>query len=469
MPSRVALSTLNASTIDILNTIRQYASADYQSLVPSVTTTDDIPKVGESLLAYPALANQFVSSLVNRIAFVQIKSSTFNNDYAELKKGMLQYGETVEEVFVQIAKAREFSVEKAPQREFARTLPDVRTAFHSINWKVQYPISVQQEDIRMAFVSADGVQDLIARIVDSVYVAEQYDEFLLFKYLLIKAVNKGKIYTRYLGTGALDDDVAGAFRGMSNKLLFMSDKYNADGVTTNTRREDQYIFMDAEYNGRFDVNVLAHAFNMEKAEFMGKLKLIDDWTTFDNDRFDIIRANSDGLEEVTSTELSAMANVKAILIDREWFQVYDNLFNMSETPVHSGLYWNYFLNVWKTVASSPFSNAIVFKAEASSDARTPLGVEVTDLAITPMGNDISRLALCLKPYDATGNFEVYHFVQSEDLTEAGIAVTPYGMVMFNGELEDEDTTFTYVVNGTTYTVDINLSEVEVGDKVTNNA
>lgn len=466
MPAKVALQTLNASTIDILNTIRQYASADYQSLVPAVTTVDDIPKVGECLLGYPALANQFVSALVNRIAFVGIKSATFNNDYAELKKGMLQYGETVEEVFVQIAKAREFSVEKAPQREFQRTLPDVRTAFHCINWKVQYPITVQQEDIRMAFVSADGVQDLIARIINSVYVAEQYDEFLLFKYLLIKAVANGKIKPYYLGATPLDDDIASAFRGTSNLLTFMKKDYNENGVTTNTPKEDQYIFMDAAYNGRFDVNVLAHAFNMEKAEFMGKLKLIDDWTSFDNDRFDVIRANSNGLEEVTSAELAKMATVKAILVDKEWFQVYDNLFNMSETPVHSGLYWNYFLNVWKTVSSSPFSNAIVFQSLASETARVPVGVKITDLAITPVGN-ATRLAMALCAYDANGLITGAKFHQTSDLTEAGIAVTPFGMVMVNDELTSGDTTFEYEYNGITYEVVFDLTEVAAGDTATN--
>ena len=113
MSRRVAISTLNARTIDILNTIRANASYEYQTLVPTVETELDIPKVGEALYGYPAMANQFLSALVNRIALVRIKSATFNNAYAELKKGYLEFGETVEEVFVNIAKAREFSAEKA--------------------------------------------------------------------------------------------------------------------------------------------------------------------------------------------------------------------------------------------------------------------------------------------------------------------------------------------------------------------
>ena len=44
MPRRIANSTLNASTIDILNVIRTNASLEYQSLVPTVEQATDIPK-----------------------------------------------------------------------------------------------------------------------------------------------------------------------------------------------------------------------------------------------------------------------------------------------------------------------------------------------------------------------------------------------------------------------------------------
>ena len=104
---------------------------------------------------------------------------------------------------------------------------------------------------------------------------------------------------------------------------------------------------------------------MDKADFIGKLELIDDFTTFDNDRFADIMAESDQIEPITSDELQNMADVKAIIIDSEWFQVYDNLTVMSEKYVASGLYWNYFLNTWKTVSYSPFSNAVAFTQSES--------------------------------------------------------------------------------------------------------
>ena len=49
MPTRVALTSLNGSSLQIFNTIRANASQEFQDLVPSIDKTTDIPKVGEIL------------------------------------------------------------------------------------------------------------------------------------------------------------------------------------------------------------------------------------------------------------------------------------------------------------------------------------------------------------------------------------------------------------------------------------
>lgn len=450
MARRIAVNTLNASTIDILNTIRANASLEYQNSVPEITKATEIPKVGEVLYGYPALANQFINALVNRIALVRVNSATFNNAYAELKKGYLEFGETVEEVFVGIAKAREFSAEKAEARELKRTLPDVRSAFHTMNYRVQYPVTIQDEDLRMAFLSINGVQDLIAKIVDTVYTAAEYDEFLLFKYLMIKAITAGKMYPM-----AFDDadikNAAKAFRGASNQLSFMSTKYNASGVHTTTPRDDQYIFMDSTFNAEFDVDVLASAFNMDKATFIGKLKLIDDWTTFDSERFDVIMAGSDMIEPITAQELALMANVKAVLVDAEWFQIYDNANRMTEKYVASGMYWNYFYNVWKTVSSSPFSNAIVFVTDSATIA--PAASYVVRIDGKTESDEATVLTLSVETTNDNPTLinTNYNFEQTEALTEAGIAIQRYGAVIIPTSQVATTITLVMTIDGVTYT------------------
>lgn len=465
MARRIANSTLNASTLDILNVIRANASLEYQNQVPKVESANDIPRVGEIIYGTPALANQFINALVNRIAIVRMQSATFNNPYASLKKGYIEFGETVEDIFVGIINAMYYTPEEGESREFKRYMPDVKSAFHIMNWRVMYPVTIQDEDLYQAFLSLDGVTSLIAKIVEQVYTSAEYDEFLLFKYLLIKAISKGKMLPVSIGTGSNLTDAAKKFRGISNVLPFMSSKYNEAGVKNTLPKERQQIFMDAQFNADYDVDVLASAFNMDKATFMGRLHMIDDWTSFDNERFEIIRSQSDGIEEVTDSELALLANVKAVLLDENWFQVYDNKNKFTEKYVASGLYWNYFYHTWKTVSNSPFANAVVFvTSSATITDPSSVVVKITDKEVSDIATTLTfgvDDATSLQPSNI-------NFVQTEALTQAGIAVHPYGGLIIPDRSYGADIQVVAKIGDTYYS---NLSNVftdesDVGDSIT---
>ena len=464
MARRIAQNTLNASTIDILNVIRQNASYDYQQNVPEITSVNEIPKVGEVIYGTPAFANQFLNSLVNRIAIVRVKSANFNNPYAMLKKGYLEFGETIEDIFVNIVDAVDYNADKADAREFKRSIPDVRSAFHVMNWRVMYPVTIQDEDLKRAFLSVEGVQDLITKIVESVYTSAEYDEFLLFKYLLIKSIARGKLYTTAISSTDLKDSAV-KFRGVSNTLPFMSSLYNEAQVKTNTPKDKQVIFMDAMYNAKFDVNVLASAFNMDKADFMGRLFLIDNWSEFDNERFNVIRQHSDGLEEVTSSELELLKNVKAVILDEEWFQVYDNNNKFTEKFVASGLYWNYFYHTWKTISVSPFANAVVFVEDSASiELPSSITLKIADKSVSDVATVLTFEIDDSTPSLSSNNL---NFVQTEVLTTKGIAVQKYGAVIIPTTESSTALTLEGEINGIKYQSSSTISGANnTGDTVT---
>lgn len=468
MPRRVAKSSLNASTIDIMNVIRANASYDYQQSVPKVTSTVDIPSVGQIIYGTPAFANQFVNALVNRIALVRVNSATFNNPYNRLKKGYLEFGETVEDVFVEIAKVVEYDPEKTEERELKRTLPDVKSAFYTVNWSVMYPVTINDMELRKAFLSMEGVQNLIASIVEQVYQGYEYDEFLLFKYLIIKGYNNGAIAK--VNVTANDMDAAAiAFRGYSNLITFRTSDYTEQGVLTATPKERQIIFMDAMFNAKFDVSVLASAFNMEKADFMGRLYLIDSFQTFDNKRFMEIFENTtqfvkeaSQLQPVTATELSAMSGVEAIIFDEEWFQIYDNLNKFTEKYAASGLYWNYFYHTWKIICYSPFANAIAFTTDTVT--------AITSITLTVASKSVSDSATVLTftaNQTPSGAFFPYALVQTEDLTEAGIAVGPQGFLIIPSGQDATAITLEAMVGDTSYVAGSTIkgSTVAVGSTI----
>ena len=96
----------------LLNAIRNDASISYQERVPQATQ-DNIKEYGSAVLSFSATTNEFLDALVNRIGKVIITSRLYKNPLAMFKKGMLDYGESIEEIFVSLAKARIYSPETA--------------------------------------------------------------------------------------------------------------------------------------------------------------------------------------------------------------------------------------------------------------------------------------------------------------------------------------------------------------------
>lgn len=473
MAKLVAQSKLDASTIDIMNVIRQNASSEYQSKVPVVSEVDDIVKVGQVIYGNPAFANQFINSLVNRIAFALMESATFNNPYRILKKGVIEFGETVEDIFVNIAQVVEYDPSKAKNREFARTFPDIRTAFYKMNWRVMYPVTVQDQDLYNAFLSVEGVTDLITKIVESIMRAYEYDEYLLFKYMIIKAVTSGKMYPVAVDNADIKN-YATAFKSYRNIIQFMREDFNEAGVKNNTDDANLCVFLDANFDAQFDVNVLASAFNMDKANFIGRRFLIDDWASFDNARWEAIRQatidaqNGDQtgiVESVTAEELAVMSKVHGIMVDERWFQVYDNRAIMKQAEVASGLYWNYFYHSWKTIAHSPFANAIVFvDGTATTGPLSSFKMLVTD--VSKVGT--ATVVNLVPEIDDTLQSSAVQLIEVEDMIEDKVAVQKFGSYIFPKSANEKSYVLSAGIKDTNYVTatSVQLSSLTQGTEIT---
>lgn len=382
MPTKPKVKQFTGSGIDVLNAIRNGASVNYREYVPVVHDASDIKEVGNVLMQFPTLQNEFIDSLINRIARVIVTSKMWTNPLAVFKKGYIETGETVEEIFVNIAKPFEFDPEKAETNLYKREIPDVKSAFHVLNYKKFYKQTISQEQLRTAFTSLDGVDDLIARIVDGMYTGAAYDEFNVTKYLLCKKALNGQMYPVPVKTTA-DNTVDYTqliveARKLSNNFTFENNKYNITGVYNNTPRDDQYIFIDSDVDAHVSVEVLAKAFNMSETEFIGHEIVVDSFVP-DTDRLNQLFTDQNGnyinnYKPLTDAEINTLNNIPAMLVDRDFFMLFDNLEQFGENWNGEGLYWQYFYHTWKTVSSSPFAQSAVFT--------TTLPI-VQELTITP--------------------------------------------------------------------------------------
>lgn len=401
MPVKPKIRTLTTSAADILNVIRNNASVDYRNYVPKADANDveSVRTIGAIIMDYPALQNEFLNALVNRIGRVMLTSKMYSNPIAFFKKGVLEYGESIEEIFVNIAKVQEFNPEIAEQEVFKRVVPDVRAAFHIMNYQKFYKATVTQEQLKQAFLSWDGVTDLIARIVDSMYTGANYDEFLVMKYLLARHILDGRVYPVTVPTVTAENAKAiiTTVKGVSNKLTFMNSDYNPAAVRTFTEKTDQYMIVNSVFDATMDVNVLASAFNMDKAEFLGHRVLIDGFGDLDVARLGEIFAGDPTYNEPSQAELTALNAIPAVIVDKDWFMVFDMLTQFTEQYNGQGLYWNYFYHVWKTFSVSPFANSVLFVPGTPSV--TSVTVSPTTASV-PKGGSVSLSAVVVTEYFA---------------------------------------------------------------------
>jgi len=323
-------------TSDLLNAIRNGASQEYQDRIP-VATQANIAQVGSAILYLSYTRNEFVGALLNKIGLSVVKSSMFENPLKEFKKGTLEWGKNIEEIFVDIIEAQAFDSSLAETELFKKNKPNVKALFHQLNRQDMYKTTVSTPQLKTAFSSENGFGSLIERIVSILYTSDNYDEFLLMKNLINQYGVEGKFAMVAVAPVTSPETARLAMskiKEVSNDLTFMSTAFNYAGVTTNTPKSDQIVLINTKFDAIIDVELLASAFNMEKADFNARRVLIDDF--------------------------GGLTNVICAVVDKDWFMVYDNLVSSEEIYNPQGLYYNYFLHHWQVMSTSQFANAVLF-------------------------------------------------------------------------------------------------------------
>lgn len=329
--------------------------------------TRSLHAIGDFIMGYQPYQNAFLNAIVNRIGLTIITSKMWNNPWSVFKRGFMEFGETVEEIFVNLAKPHDYDPVTASKEIYKREIPDVRAAFHTMNFQKFYKATISNDQLRQAFLSWQGITDLIAKIVDAMYTGMEYDEYITMKYMVCRSILNGDVAFKAVPTvfSTVDDMVYGA-RTVSTEMTFLKTDYNRAGVYNSTLRDDQYVIISAEVEALVDVGVLARAFNMEYAEFLGHVIVVDSFTDHDLARLAMLFGSDSNYTAFTSDDITALGNVALIVVDREWWMVFDNFQNFTQNYNGEGLYWQYWYHTWKTFSISPYANACAIVASVGS-------------------------------------------------------------------------------------------------------
>ena|SRR6185312_6183442 len=326
------------NTYDIVNAIRNETGGQFANYVP-LAHANNVAEVGAGILVNQAVQNDFITALVDRIGLVVIRSVSLKNPLAKFKKGNMPLGRTIEEIFVDITKAKKYDAEDSENTVFKREIPNVKTLFHERNRQDYYEQTIQDDSLKTAFISWGNFESFVAQIINAIYNSAEVDEYNYMLLLIDNYYSKGHFrivpVEEPRTSSAHAQEFIKKLRATAGRMTLPmgSRDFNALAVHTRSDMNDLHLLIDADLEAQVDVDVLARAFNMDKTNFLGHVTVIDGF-------------KSSGLE--------------AVLIDKEFYMVYDNLLKMETIRNPKGLYWNYFYHVWQTLSVSRFANAVAF-------------------------------------------------------------------------------------------------------------
>ena len=440
MPTKPQNVTMNADAknADYLNAIRTSASTYYQENVPIATyDAASVRDVGRIVLNSTALTNEFYSALVNQFAFIFGSSKMFYNKWVDFKKGLIGLGELVEEFFVQIALPNNYNPDIAATEIFKRVIADVQTAIYRINVKTFYKTTINRPLLEMAFTTEGGMADLIGKVFTSMAAACEVDQMNAIKYLLARKILDGKIKTEPIAevSGASTEaNAKAAARQMKadfENFFFPRTDYNEAGVMNWVNDKNDVSFMlTTSFGAAYDIEVLAAAFNLDYANFMGRVKRIDSLTNIDFTRLNAFFDLPEPIAAFEEDEIAILDKVAAITFDNGLIQWYDRLYEWHEEPNGQSMEWQNWLHYWALIASSPFANAVAYVATTNGTLGT-----VTSVSSPYGGKSISLPVGSSLPLtwevNGTGIYSKAVNFTSSGIVDGTFTVSPDGVLTVN--------------------------------------
>lgn len=370
--------------IKALNDIRETSIENgtlYHRQVPAVDVTTSISAFGQPILENPTIANEFISALINRIAYTAVIQKNFNNPLAQLKGEERPLGYASQDIYVNPAQSREYNV-----NDFAGILAkyeaDVKVQYTAKNVDRQFPVSITRQELKKAFVSWGDFESFIDSLVNSLYNGLYITEYEMTKGLVASAYKDNTAIVETISGISTADDMKALIKKLRALFLNMqlpSRQYNAwykiggEGRPVNiwNMPEDTVLLIRNDVLSEVDVEVLASAFNMGKTDFLGRVIGIDSFDQY----------NADG-EKVFDG-----SNIVCFIGDRRWFNIHDQETFIDQFYNANNRVWNYYLNYVAQYAYSFFANGVII-ALANPTVTTTALAFTADSANVAVGKKI---------------------------------------------------------------------------------
>lgn len=327
----------------------------------------------------PALQNEFIFTLVNRVVRVDFFTKVYNNKLKPLHHGLLGFGDSIQQVFTEFGKRKGFTEHFDKQLAGGKTeagsdvsdliskhVPEVDVDYITQNYAYKYKVSVSSILLKKAFENENGLSRMVQDLINNNLSTSERDMYRDMKGIFTreeKFVSDGCNYeigliqqyyadpilkeNAFIKVGKEDPKLyCEAVREFSGNFQFDSPLYNLRHVETWTDQSDLIHLTTPKMEAKIDVNVLAFAFNVSYAEVKERTIIID------------------SLPKVGGEQ------VLGILCDRNIIQAWDIINETRSFENGNELDMNYFLHKHGIMSTCKFCNMIVI-TDGDPNATTP--------------------------------------------------------------------------------------------------
>lgn len=381
---------------ELLSYILNYDPALREEIELPVQGESIIP-IGKIILSNQRYKNAFLNT-INLIALTVISKNDFNDPWeAFTEKGVINFGQSVREIAVDIADVYDYNTYCENATHFLENVvPNVYQYIHELNFQKFYKTTTSDEQIAMAFSREQGLYDLIEEVINSLYRAYKYDKFLVNKYMLARRIIDGTITVVNIPDwGSISPrERVSRMKNYSNLMTFMSPNYNPAGLRRATAFEDQIMIMNSQFEAQMSTEVLATSYFLNQAEMKTNLALTDSFKMEDVARLQEILG--DQYEEIDPEIMGWLGMIPAVIISRNWYKNYtytlDNASDMSLAGTRASSFYNpetlrtnHWLHAWKVFSTSPFEQAVLFLAN-----NTEYEPRITNIDVSPESATITK-------------------------------------------------------------------------------
>ena len=167
-----------ADSLAILNAIRDVAGSEYQARIPQATR-ENIASVGNTILSYAPTANSFFTGLLNRIGKVVIERMEGVEDiYDVFENGKLEFGDTIQKIFVDIPKAQAFDG-TATTAMLNQSKGTIHVEYTKVDRKIFYKTTISVAQIKEAFTTVAKLDEFVRALIEAMSTALSYDKYVM--------------------------------------------------------------------------------------------------------------------------------------------------------------------------------------------------------------------------------------------------------------------------------------------------